>query len=397
MENSMDDKLISRLRAETPGCAEVLHFNNAGAALQPEPVFEAVIEHLELEYKTGGYEAKLQSQGKLDHFYTAFATLLNAQPEEIAYAENATRAWDMAFYSIPFKSGDRILTSQSEYASNYMAYLQVAQRFGVKIEVIANDASGQLCVQQLEQAIDADVKLITISHIPTQGGLVNPAIEIGRIASKYHILYLLDACQSVGQMPLDVQEIGCSILTGTGRKYLRGPRGTGFLYVNKAIMNSLDPPFVDLHAATWIDHERFELRQDAKRFENWECFFAGKIGLSIAVDYALDIGLSTIHDRIWHLAETFRNRLTEIPGIAVQDQGEDKCGIVTFTKANENASAVYQRLLAKGINTSVATADSARLDMGPRGLHEMVRASVHYYNTEQEIDRFCEVLISPGD
>jgi selenocysteine lyase/cysteine desulfurase len=393
MENSMDDKLISRLRADTPGCAEVLHFNNAGAALQPEPVYQAVTAHLALEYKTGGYEAKLQAQGKLDHFYTAFATLLNAQPEEIAYAENATRAWDMAFYSIPFKPGDRILTSQAEYASNYMAYLQVAQRFGAKIDVIANDESGQLCVKQLENAIDADVKLITISHIPTQGGLVNPAIEIGRIASKYHILYLLDACQSVGQMPIDVKEIGCSILTGTGRKYLRGPRGTGFLFVKNSIINSLDPPFVDLHAATWIDHERFELRQDAKRFENWESFFAGKIGLSVAVDYALDIGLSVIHDRIWYLAETFRNRLTELPDITVQDQGEDKCGIVTFTKTHENASAVYRRLLAKGINTSVATSDSARLDMGPRGLQEMVRASVHYYNTEEEIERFCEALI----
>lgn len=391
----MDNRQISELRADTPGCSEVLHFNNAGAALQPTPVFDAVIEHLQLEYKIGGYEAKAKAQEKLDYFYTAFATLLNAQPGEIAYAENATRAWDMAFYAIPFGPGDRILTSQAEYASNYMAYLQVARRFEVKIEVVGNDESGQICVQQLEQAIDTDVKLISISHIPTQGGLVNPAAEVGKVARKHNILYLLDACQSVGQMPLDVQEIGCSMLTGTGRKYLRGPRGTGFLYIKNSILEQLDPPFVDLHSANWIDHERFELRPDTKRFENWESFFAGKIGLAVAVNYALKIGLPTIRDRVWGLAEHFRDRLSELPGITVHDQGKEKCGIVTFTKTDEVASIITARLLAQGINTSVATADSARLDMGARGLQEMVRASVHYYNTEEEIERFIVALSNP--
>ena len=196
-------------------------------------------------------------------------------------------------------------------------------------------------------------------------------------------------------MPLDVQEIGCSMLTGTGRKYLRGPRGTGFLYIKHSILGQLDPPFVDLHSANWIDHERFELRPDTKRFENWECFFAGKIGLAIAVDYALKIGLPTIRDRVWDLADHFRNRLRLLPGITVQDQGIEKCGIVTFTKTDETASTITARLLAGGINTSVATADSARLDMGARGLQEMVRASVHYYNTVEEIERFLDALIDP--
>ena len=391
----MDKRQINLLREDTPGCSEVLHFNNAGAALQPAPVYDAVTTHLQLEYRIGGYEAKAMAQEKLDNFYTTLASLLNAQPEEIAYAENATRAWDMVFYAIPFSPGDRILTSQAEYASNYMAYLQVARRFNVQIEVVGNDDSGQICVQQLEDTIDTDVKLISLSHIPTQGGLVNPATEVGKIAKKYHILYLLDACQSVGQMPLDVETIGCSMLTGTGRKYLRGPRGTGFLYIRNSVLNHLDPPFVDLHSANWIDHETFELRSDAKRFENWECFFAGKIGLGIAVEYALKIGLPTIRDRVWSLAEHFRNRLSQLPGITVQDQGKEKCGIVTFTKTDEKASVITARLLAEGMNTSVATADSARLDMGARGLQEMVRASVHYYNTEEEIERFIATLIDP--
>jgi selenocysteine lyase/cysteine desulfurase len=215
-----------------------------------------------------------------------------------------------------------------------------------------------------------------------------------QIAKKYGILYLLDACQSVGQMPLDVQEIDCDILTGTGRKYLRGPRGTGFLYVRRPLIKTLEPPFVDLHAAEWVDQTTFTIRNDAKRFENWESYVAGRIGLAAAVDYALQIGLPVIQERVWHLGRVLRNKLSALPLVTVHDQGEEQCGIVTFTRQGESPSVISHRLLAKGINTSVSTVDSARLDMSDRGLDAMVRASVHYYNTEAEIERFCETLIS---
>jgi len=380
------------LRQQTPGCENQIHFNNAGAALTPDPVHNTITQHLELERKIGGYAAESRAGDQLEQFYTSFAKLLNCQAGEIAYVENATRAWDMAFYSIPFAAGDRILTTRSEYASNYLAYLQMHNRCGVSVEVVPNDEYGQISVSALDEMIDERVKLISISHVPTQGGLVNPASEVGRIAHNHGILYLLDACQSVGQMPVDVAEIGCDILTGTGRKFLRGPRGTGFLYIKQALVETLEPPFIDLYSARWVSDNAYELRADAKRFENWESYVAGRIGLMAAVNYAMDIGLDRCWRRVQTLAASLREQLASLPGIRVHDLGELKCGIVTLTREGESATELQQRLSENGIETSVSTMPFARLDLDQRGLDEILRASLHYYNTEDEISRFCEVI-----
>jgi selenocysteine lyase/cysteine desulfurase len=383
---------VQRARQETPGAENVLHFNNAGAALMPQPVLHATIAHLQLEALIGGYEAAAQAHDAVEHAYDAAAALLGCRRDEIAMVENATRAWDMAFYAVPFGPGDRILTAVAEYASNYIAFLQVARKTGAVVEVIPNDDSGQLSVEALRRAIDERVKLIAITHIPTNGGLVNPAAAVGQVARETGVLYLLDACQSIGQLPIDVEAIGCDMLSATGRKYLRGPRGTGFLYVRQGILERLEPPFLDLHAAQWVARDRFEMRPDARRFENWETYYAGKIGLGVAIDYALQWGLDAIWARIKRLADDLRQQLSTIPGVTVRDEGVERCGIVAFTVAGSDADEV-QRLLAKRrINVSVSRVSSTRLDMEARGLPDLVRASVHYYNTAEEIDRFCAAL-----
>ncbi len=379
---------LQRARHDTPGCTNVLHFNNAGSSLMPQPVLDATIGHLQLEAQIGGYEAVEQAHDAIEHVYDAAATLIHCSRDEIAIIENATRAWDMAFYSIPFKPGDRILTAMSEYASNYIAFLQIAQKTGVIIEAIPNDAYGQVSLDALRQTIDERVKLIAISHVPTNGGLVNPVAAIGKIAREAGILYLVDACQSVGQMPIDVNQIGCDMLSATSRKYLRGPRGMGFLYVRRSILEQLEPPFLDLHAADWVAPNRYEIRPDARRFENWETNYAAKIGLGVAIDYALHWGLDTTWRRIKALAYQLRTQLSPLPGVIVRDRGATQCGIVTFTIEGIDPEEIKRKLAEQKINVSVTTRSSTLLDMEARKIESMVRASVHYYNSEEEVEKF---------
>ena len=388
----IDGTTLERLRADTPGCPNVAHFNNAGAALPPRPVLDAQVQHLELEAALGGYEAAERAEGAVERAYDAIAELLNCSRDEVAVVENATRAWDMAFYALPFAAGDRILTGMNEYASNYLAFLQVARRTGAIIDVVPDEEHGQLDVAALERMIDGRVKLIAITHAPTNGGLLNPAAAVGRVARAAGIPYLLDACQSAGQIPLDVEAIGCDMLSATGRKYLRGPRGIGFLYVRRGLLERLEPPFLDLHAATWTGRDTYEVRPDARRFENWEGNVAAKIGLGVAVDYALGIGLEAIHGRVRDLAELLRARLREA-GADVHDRGAERSGIVSFTLPGRSPDEMKAALAERGINVSTTTARSTRLDMEARGLSEMVRASVHYYNTAEEVERLVGALV----
>jgi selenocysteine lyase/cysteine desulfurase len=381
---------LQRIRADTPGVAHVAHLNNAGSSLPPRQVHEAVVDHLQREAEIGGYEAARERRDRWEHTYDALARLLNAERDEIAVIENATRAWDMAFYAFPFAPGDRILTGRAEYASNWIALKQVSDRTGVRIDVVPDDEHGQIDVAALESMLHADVKLVSLVHVPTQSGLVNPAAEVGRVTRAAGVPLLLDACQSAGQLPLDVEDLGCDILSGTGRKFLRGPRGTGFLYVRRALIEQLEPPLLDMRAADWQPDGTYTIRSDARRFENWETYYAGKIGLGVAVDYALEIGIETIRARIVELAERLRSALRKVEGVTLLDRGAVLAATVTFTVDGVSPNDVQRRLEERAVNVSTMDASSAQLDYGPRGISEAVRSSVHYYNDDSDLDRLVD-------
>lgn len=377
---------LEAVRAATPGVDNVIHVNNAGAALPPSVVTDTVVDYLRREEAIGGYETADERHDQLEAVYDSLGALVGAPREHMAVIENATRAWDMAIYGYPFERGDRVVTCRAEYSSNVLAFLQLERRFGIEMVLIDDDEYGQIDLAHLDAELTRGAAMVAMTHIPTSGGLINPAEEVGALCGEHGVFFVLDACQSAGQVPLDVGTIGCDVLSGTGRKYLRGPRGTGFLYVSERALDVLEPPFIDLHAADWTRVDDYEWRPDARRFENWETYYAGKAGLGAAVDYAMGVGIETTAVRIADLAARLRNGLESLDRVAVHDKGARRGGIVTFTVDGVDATSVHAQLLARRINTSTSGPDRARLDLEPRGLPTVIRASTHYYNSEDEID-----------
>ena len=339
---------IEALRALTPGCSQRTHLNNAGAALMSTPTITAMTDYLHREALIGGYEAEDEAAERIAAVYDSLATLLGALPTQIALFDNSTHAWNAAFYSVPLRAGDRILTGRNEYGSSVLAYLQVAQRTGAELVVVPNDDTGQIDLDALANLIDDRTKLIGITWVPTSGGLVNPATEVGRLAREADVLYLLDATQTVGQLPIDVSALGCDMLTGTGRKFLRGPRGTGFLYAGERAIDRLEPFVAEIHSATWDGARSFTWVDGAQRFETWENSYVNVLGLGAAVRQALDLGVDWIGACSAGLGARLRDGLAQIDGVTVHDLGREQCAIVTARMAGMDTAAAAADVVAAG-------------------------------------------------
>lgn len=385
----MNEEEVEFARMATKGTAECIHLNNAGASLPPAIVVNAMVDFMQEEALHGGYETEAKYRGQLDQTHALIAQLIHAHPDEIALMENASAAWDIAFNGLQFQPGDEVITSEFEYASNVLGLLNAEKLYGITIKIIPNDAQGNFPIHALETAITPKTKLIAVTHVGSTAANVLPVTMIGEVARKHHITYLIDAAQSVGQMPIDVEAIGCDMLIATGRKFLRGPRGTGFLYVRRQMQDKLKLFFFDGRTISSMSHQHFVVRKDARRFEWHEKNPAVILGLQKAVEYALQKGIERIWQRIQYLAPLLRQRLREIDGIIVHDQGDELCGIVTFSLSGVPAAEVKSKLAAKKINVSIGFAKSTLYYMNRKGLDIIVRASVHYYNTEEEIEKLC--------
>ena len=388
----IDDTQLAEIRADTPGLAHGAHLLACGSSLQPQPVVDAVINHLKLEAEIGGYEAAEVNAAAHEGVYDHIAAHINAAPEEIAVVENATVAWQHAFYAIPLAPGSRILTAEAEYAANYVAFLQRAKREDLRIEVIPSDETGQLDVKALEAMMGPDVGLIAITWIPTNGGLVNPAAEVGRIAKKHKVPYLLDACQAAGQMRIDVAALGCDFLSVTARKFLRGPRGIGFLYVAKKQLETIEPAMIDFFGAPWTSRDAYTLRPDARRFENWENAYALRAGLSTAMQYADQIGIDAIEARVAHLGAFCADATSALPGVTNMDLGPTRCGITSFALDGADPPTIVAELRKSGFSVGTSFQATTRIDAEKRALPTLLRIAPHYYNTEDEIARCVQRL-----
>ncbi|GMR02589.1 MAG: aminotransferase class V-fold PLP-dependent enzyme [Acidimicrobiia bacterium] len=383
---------IARVRADTPSCTKVLHFNNAGSSLPTTTTLDAHLGYLKLEASIGGYEAMAAASDDLNVFYTATASLLGCEPAEVAFQSGASEAWWRAFLAVDLQPGDRVLAGTTEFQSAAFGLMQARSR-GIIIDLIPDDDTGQVDLDALGAMLDNSVKLVCFTQIGMSNGLVNPAAEVGALVKATGALYLLDACQAAGQMPLDVDDLQCDFLTATGRKWLRGPRGTGLLYVRSSVLDSLvDPIFVDGRSALWDSTNTYRLAPGATRFEFGEANHAGKVGLGVAISYALDLGLDEIQDRVRMLADRLRSQLRAVPGVTVTDRGPELCGIVSFVAGGMPASHIAAALHSRSINTSAPGASDSRWMFESVGVDSVVRASPHYYNTEEEVDRVVDAV-----
>jgi len=379
---------LARLRAETPGCASRIHFNNAGSGLMATPVLEAITEYLELEAELGGYEAADAREEAIHDFYAATAQLLGCKARNIAFASNATDAFARALSSIPFASGDLILTTRDDYISNQIAFFSLRKRFGIEVVHAPNVPEGGVDVGAMERLMrERRPRLVAVTHIPTNSGLVQPVAEIGRRCRELELLYLVDACQSVGQYAIDVEQLGCDFLSATGRKFLRGPRGSGLLYVSdRALAAGYEPLFIDMRGARWVGPEDYRQVETAVRFEDWEFSYATLLGSAAAIRYALTVGIDEIAERTPALGAALRERLAELDAVRIFDRGRRRCAIVTFTVDGWNSEVLMTELRRRRINSSVSAREHALYDFTDKGVEACVRMSPHYYNTEQEVD-----------
>jgi selenocysteine lyase/cysteine desulfurase len=385
---------VARWRRDTPGCVHRVHLNNAGSAFCPTPVIEAVRGHLELEQELGGYEAADAAAPRIRAAYDDVARLIGAAPRNIALVENATVAFAQAVSALDFRSGDVIVTTRNDYISNQLLFLSLQQRLGVDVRRAAELPSGGVDPDSLrEEARHPRCKLVSVTWIPTNSGLMQPVEAIGSICAELDVPYVVDACQAVGQLPVDVRRLRCDFLSATSRKFLRGPRGAGFLFVSDRVLErGAAPLYIDMRGASWDAGDRFGLVPDARRFENWEFAIALVLGLGAAAAYALGVGMELISERALRLAALTRERVGGIPGIRILDRGERLAAIVTAEVAGRHANDVAAALRARGINTHTALREFAVLDMTAKGAESAVRISPHYYNTADEIGRLVEGL-----
>jgi selenocysteine lyase/cysteine desulfurase len=379
---------VERLRAETPGCAERIHFNNAGAGLMPSPVLETMLDHLRIEADVGGYEAAEGRADDIADFYAATAEMLGCRGANVAFATSATDAFSRALSAVAFEAGDAILTTRDDYISNQIAFLSLRKRFGLDIVHAPALPEGGVDVDAMAALMRAlRPRIVVATHIPTNSGLVQPVEQIGRHCRDVDLLYLVDACQSVGQYRLDVETIGCDFLSATCRKFLRGPRGTGFLYVSdRALAAGYEPLFIDMRGARWLEPDFYEPVAAAARFEDWEFPYAALLGAAAAVRYALSVGIDSIAERTPALGAVLREGLSATDGIRVLDRGRDRCAIVTFTVSGWEPMRFKQALDARRINSSLSFREFALYDFTDKGVDWCVRLSPHYYNTEHEVE-----------
>ncbi len=385
---------IEQIRDDISDYHDKLFLNSAGSSLMSKSVVEQITTYLHDEVKYGGYLLAEKQSERIGEFYAQAAQLINSKAHNLAFTHDATDSYIKALSSIPFERNDVILTSDDDYASNHIQFISLQKRFGIKIRRIKTLDNGDLDILNFEELVERyRPKLVAITHVPTNSGLVQNVKAIGKICHEQGVLFLLDACQSIGQLNVNVQDLKCDFLTATGRKFLRGPRGTGFLFVSDRVLHDgYYPLFIDGFGATWQKTEQFEILPSAKRFETWEKSYALQIGLAEAIRYQNEIGIDNIQLYNLELMMRLRKNLSSVSGINLYDRGSNKCNILTFTKDNKSLESITTQLNSNHVIYSVSHKNWGIIDFDKKRVEWVIRISPHYFNTLAEMDKVSEII-----
>lgn len=385
---------IDLIRSQTKGLDGKLFFNSAGSSLMQDQVVELMQDYLEQERMEGGYNTASKNEKSIRNSYTQVAKLLCTNERNIAFTTSAGDSYSQALYSIPFVENDVIITTNNDYVSNQLAFISLQKKYNIQIVRVNDLPSAGMDVQDCIKKIqDLNPKLVAITHIPTSSGLVQDIYGISEACKTSNAYYLIDACQTLGQMKIEVTDLHCDFLTATGRKFMRGPRGSGFLYVSDRVLSEgLAPLFLDQGGANWTEEFGFQLLDSAHRFERWEKNYGAIIGLGKATELINEIGISNIESRNLELQTVLRNELANLPNIHCTDVGNKLCNIITFTSADGTIDKIEALFALHNVSYSVSGNNSALIDFKKRNLTQVIRLSPHYFNTEVEIKSLIELL-----
>ena len=375
------------------------YLNNAGAGLMSPATVETITEYLKLESKIGAYHAAAESKSLMQDFYLNAAKIINADSDtEIAFTDSASRGWNMVVYGAKLKKGARIITLASEFGTNLVTLFDLAKRIEGTVAIINCDSKGTFFFDELEAELKKGAALVAISHAVAHGSIVNPVNEVGVLAKKYGAIYIVDGCQAVGQFKVDVQQIQCDAYMTTGRKWLCGPRGTGFLYVKKSSLfhaTQLDLASADLVLNSLSKVTDVEIRKDAKQFELWERSISNMLGLSSAINDCLFKNISVISEQIQYLSNKLRYLAYSNSNLNIIGEIESLSGILGFYLNDESKEETLKEEFKKnGISISTMSDWDCPLHFPKTGAKSIFRLSPHYTTSGETIDLASKIITS---
>lgn len=388
------DFSINQIRQNTPGCLDKIFINSAGSSLMSKEVVQISKDYMDMEADIGGYDVMANHYEDFNLFYLEASKLINANPRNMAFAISATDAYSKVLYSFKWTEKDVILTTKDDYVSNIISFIHINRRFGSQIKFVDCLDSGDLDYEDLARKLEQyKPTIFALTHIPTSAGTIHDAEKAGEICANFDTYYLLDACQSIGQLDVDVRKIKCDFLTVTGRKFLKAPRGTGFLYVANHILDTdMGPLCIDLAGSTWDSETSFKFGSEAKRFEFWEKNYSNFLGLTQAIREINEIGIEKIAAYNKMLSGYFRNELEQVDGLKIYDHGSLKGNIITWKIPGLKQSEISKLFHERRVIFSFSSNTSALYDLNKKGEEWLVRFSPHFFNTTEEADQVGEIL-----